>query len=148
MTSSPISTIFSSPFKYRQRADSGFEDSSAEDLSVEETAQPVTITFTPSRGSSCVSLYPRTKTFSHKQAVDEQSCIVTCEKSLLWRITSGPEERLTIERLVDDEPVETFKNCRVDVAPASVDRRVSIGHFSSGYGTDVMPMRRVSPVLL
>lgn len=149
MVSSPISTIFPSiQFKYRQRADSGFEDSSSEDLSAEETAMPVTITFTPSPGSSCVSLYPRTKTFTHKQTIDEQSCIVTCEKSLLWRITTGPEGRLTIERMIDDEPVETFKNCRVEVAPESADRTVSVGHFSSGYGTDIMPMRRVSLVLL
>lgn len=148
MASSPISTMFpSTPFKYRERADSGF-DSSSEDLTVDETAQSITITFIPAQGSSCVSLYPRTKTFTHKQAIDDESCLVTCERELLWRITKSSDERLTIERLVDDEVVELFKNCRVEAIPLTEDRRVSVGHYSSGYGTDIMPMRRVSMLLV
>lgn len=149
MTSSPVSTLFSSkPLQFRQRADSGFEDSSPEVLSTGQSFQSVTITFTPSSGSSCISLYPRTKTFSFKQAIDEQSCLATCENSQLWRLTSITEERLTVERIVEDEPVETFKSCRFEVTPNSMQRRVSVGHFSSGYGTDIMPMRRFSLVPL
>jgi len=145
MTSSPVSIIFTSrPVQFRERADSGVEDSSPKGLSVEQAFQPVIITFTPGPGSTCVSLYPRTKTFTFKQAIDEQTCLATCENSLLWRLTSNPEERLTVERLVEEEPVEIFRSCRYEVAPASVDRRVSVGHFSSGYGKDIMPMRRVS----
>jgi len=60
---------------------------------------------------------------------------------MLWRITVTPEDRLTIERLVDDEPVEVFKDCRFEVKPIVANRRVSIGHFSSGYGTEVMPLK-------
>ena len=59
---------------------------------------------------------------------------------MLWRITVNPENRLTIERLVDNEPVEVFKDCRFEIQPI-VNRRVSIGHFSSGYGIEFMPLR-------
>lgn len=65
---------------------------------------------------------------------------------MLWRITVNPEDRLTIERLVEDEPVEVFKDCRFEIKPIAVNRRVSIGHFSSGYGTGVMPL--ISTVVL
>jgi hypothetical protein len=60
---------------------------------------------------------------------------------MLWRITVNPEDRLTIERLVDDELVEVFKDCRFEMEPTVVNRRVSVGHFMSGYGTEVMPLR-------
>jgi hypothetical protein len=142
MTSSPVSILFSSkPFQFRERADSAFEDNSSEKVSAEQTFQPVTITFTPSPGSSCISLYARTRTFTFKQAINEQSCLATCEYLQLWRLTSNPEGRLTVERIVDEEPVEIFKNCRFEIIPASMERRVSVGHFSSGFGTDIMPMR-------
>jgi len=135
-----ISTIFqSSTFPTRERQDTGFKDESTEKSN--EPSQKVTITFTPSRGSSCISLYPRTKTFVQQRALDEQSCLATCEANMLWRITVKPEDRLTIERLVDDKPVEVFKDCRFEVEPTAANRRVSIGHFSSGYGTEVMPLR-------
>ncbi len=66
---------------------------------------------------------------------------------MLWRITVTPEDRLTIERLVDEQLVEVFKDCRFEIEPIAVNRRVSVGHFSSGYGTELLPLRITTAAL-
>ena len=113
------------------------------------TPQPVTLTFTPSTGSTCISLYPRTKTFTLASPINSSSCIATCENDQRWRISSLPPSpdseirRFTFERVEEDDQVkEAFKRCSVIVPQTpvpsrrgtSVDlgRRLSVGHYSGG----------------
>jgi len=178
MASWNIADVFNAP-KYHGRKDSAFQDlmSQFENFSAargersssfSEDAHQATMTFTPGIGSSCISLYPRTKTFTFHSAIDNHTCLATCDNSYLWRITAEqryPEDgvamdnlRFTFERLpsppgsdsasdelyLDDEaPIEIFKKCTVKVAgpgKQSHRRRISIGNYSSGFGTSIMPL--------
>ncbi|KIW08685.1 uncharacterized protein PV09_00635 [Verruconis gallopava] len=119
--------------------------------------QPVTLTFTPSVGSTCVSLYPRTKTFTYSSEIDESNCIAKCENGETWRISAVPSSpdsetpRFTFERMDGDKDAvkESFRRCSVAIPPASTSprrqssgeygRRLSVGHYSSGLSGFKLP---------
>lgn len=186
MASWNIAEVFNEQ-KFHSRNDSGFQDMMTQfenfsaahgerSRSFSDEPQQATMTFTPGIGSTCISLYPRTKTFTFHHAIDSRTCLATCDSSFLWRITAESrysEEdmtmdnlRFTFERLpsspssdsdseelyLDDEaPVEVFKKCTVKVVGPgrqSHRRKVSIGHYSSGFGSSIMPMSpsEMSPV--
>ena len=134
---------------------------------------PTTLTFTPSHGSTCLSLYPRTRTFTYVSSLSPTVCHATCDQHNLWRITvlepelselGGQQEkpRYTLERLGSDgegsEPLEIFRRCSVNpgdnvsgrrmsrASKGSVDygRRLSLGHFSSGLSGMMLPLSPVS----
>lgn len=135
---------------------------------------PTTVTFTPSHGSTCLSLYPRTRTFTYISSLSPTVCNATCDQHNLWRITilepeisdlggASEKPRYTLERLGSDgeesEPLEVFRRCSVSAGDTvsgrrmsragkggSVDygRRLSVGHFSSGLGGGFLPMSPVS----
>lgn len=134
---------------------------------------PTTLTFTPSHGSTCLSLYPRTRTFTYTSSLSPTVCHATCDQHNLWRITvlepelselGGQQEkpRYTLERLGSDgegsEPLEVFRRCSVNpgdnvsgrrmsrASKGSVDygRRLSVGHFSSGLSGMMLPLSPIS----
>jgi hypothetical protein len=125
------------------------------------TPKPVTIKFTPSIGSTCLSLYPRTKTFTYLSTITPESCLATDSDSQAWRITqtssqgsnkTSPETtRITFEQLLSDgTPSVVYKNCIVQLefitrrgSSADFGRKLSVGHFSSGLAGFMLP---ISPV--
>jgi hypothetical protein len=125
------------------------------------TKAPVTIVFTPSSGSTCLSLYPRTKTFSYLSSLTADSCLANCSDGETWRITqvSDPASidinaeniRFTFEHLssteADATPLAVYKNCAVKLgymtrreSSADFGRRLSVGHFSSGLAGFRLPV--------
>ncbi|TID26673.1 hypothetical protein E6O75_ATG01166 [Venturia nashicola] len=145
----------------------GFSGISTEGRSESPTTVPTTLTFTPCHGSTCLSLYPRTRTFTYVSSLSPTTCNATCDQQNHWRITvlepetsdlGGAVEKpkYTLERLSSDdsEPLEVFKRCSVSTEDGmsgrrmsragkggSVDygRRLSVGHFSSGLGGGFLP---------
>ncbi|KAF2435557.1 hypothetical protein EJ08DRAFT_645844 [Tothia fuscella] len=120
----------------------GFSDEAEADKEVSPStpSTPITITFTPSQGSTCLSLYPRTKSFTYTSKISPSACLASTPDHQEWRITSSVD-RFTFERLNGEgETVETFKNCAVRIgspvlrrgSSADYGRRLSIGHFSFG----------------
>jgi len=139
----------------RSRTDSAFYDDIQEQmkglesdvdgltLRKDATASPsaqVTMTIHPSVGSTCISLYPRTKTFTYRSAIDAHTCLATSADGL-WKITAAPAEgapdnadisvdsaRFTFERVgpagdMSGSPGgsgEMYKNCRVRIAESSL----------------------------
>jgi hypothetical protein len=119
--------------------------------------QTVNLTFTPSRGSTCISLYPRTKIFTFASSIDDASCVATCEDSQTWRISAVPSfpgadtkrydfERMSSEAGETDTVKETFRSCSVAVPQHSgrqlshdYARKLSVGHYSSGLSGFKLP---------
>lgn len=145
----------------------GFSGISTEGRSESPTTVPTTLTFTPSHGSTCLSLYPRTRTFTYVSSLSPTVCHATCDQHNLWRITvlepeAEEKPRYTLERLGSDgegsEPLEVFRRCSVNpgdnvsgrrmsrTSKGSVDygRRLSVGHFSSGLSGMMLPLSPVS----
>ncbi|KAE9994513.1 hypothetical protein EG327_009191 [Venturia inaequalis] len=104
----------------------GFSGVSTEGRSETPTTVPTTLTFTPSHGSTCLSLYPRTRTFTYISSLSPTTCNATCDQQNQWRITALEPEiselrgavekpRYTLERLGSDEskPLEVFRRCSV-----------------------------------
>jgi len=140
----------------------GFGDNAEEQvISATPTTTPVTIVFTPSTGSTCLSLYPRTKTFSYLSSLTTNSCLAKCSDGETWRITqvssevpkgaSVEELRFTFEHLPSEEadaaPLVVYKNCAVKPgyitrrgSSADFGRRLSVGHFSSGLSGFMLPI--------
>jgi hypothetical protein len=142
---------------YSQRDDTDINYS----ISATPTTTPVTIVFTPSTGSTCLSLYPRTKTFSYLSSLTTTSCLAKCSDGETWRITqvsseafegaSVEELRFTFEHLPSEEadaaPLAVYKNCAVKPGyitrrgtSADFGRRLSVGHFSSGLSGFMLPI--------
>ncbi|QDS70882.1 hypothetical protein FKW77_005984 [Venturia effusa] len=131
------------------------------------TTVPTTLTFTPSHGSTCPSLYPRTRTFTYISSISPTTCHATCDQQNHWRITVlGPEisesggtaekPRFTLERLGSDEmePLEIFRRCSVSAADragragrsgsVNYGRKLSVGQLSSVWSGGFLPASPVS----